>query len=145
MTFALDLKAFADKAGKRADQAVGAIVANVSAELDKRSPVGDATYWKHPPPKGYVGGHFRGNWQLGVGAMPEGEIAGVDPSGGATQGRILASIPDKASGLVYWLVNNAPYAQRLEEGWSRQAPNGVVGLTTVMFQQIVAAAVGGAQ
>ena len=34
-------------------------------------------------------------------------------------------------------MNNAPYAQRIENGWSRQAPQGLVGLTVVMFQQIV--------
>lgn len=145
MSFALDLQRFAEKAGKRADEAVGAIVANVSAELDRRSPVGDASYWIHPAPKGYVGGHFRGNWQLGVGSIPTGEIAGVDPTGRNAQGRIIAAVPDKAAGRVYWLVNNAPYAQRLEQGWSRQAPQGMVGLTVVMFDMIVREAVAGAQ
>jgi len=137
VTFALDLQKFAEKTCKRADAAVGNIVARVSAELDQRSPVGDAKFWKHPPPKGYIGGHFRANWQLGVSVRPSGEIKGVDPTGEATQGRILAEIPEEASGKVYWLANNAPYAQRLEHGWSRQAPAGLVGLTVTMFQQIV--------
>lgn len=142
MTFALDLQKFADKAKDKADAAVGNIVIRVAGELDRRSPVGDATYWTSPPPKGYVGGHFRANWQLGVGFAPGGEIPGVDPTGAATQGRIVASVPDDASGKVYFLMNNTPYARRIEEGWSRQAPQGVVGLTEVMFQQIVDDAVG---
>lgn len=141
MTFALDLKAFADKAGKKADDAVGLIVVKVAEKLDLRSPVGDARYWKHKPPKGYIGGHFRANWQLGVGIRPSGEIKGADPSGSATQGRILASVPEQAAGKVYWLANNAPYAQRLEHGWSRQAPQGLVGLTVAEFPQIVRDAV----
>lgn len=135
--FALDLQKFAQKAKDRADDAVGNIVARVAAELDQRSPVGDGKYWISPPPKGYIGGHFRANWQLGVGSRPTAEIAGVDPSGDKTQGNIIASIPNDASGKVYWLANNAPYARRLEEGWSRQAPAGMVGLTVTMFQQIV--------
>ena len=141
MTFALDLQKFAEKCGQRADDMVGNIMVRVAAELDRRSPVGDAKFWKHPPPKGYVGGHFRANWQLGVGVRPTTEIAGVDRNGAATQGRILAAIPEDASGKIYWLSNNAPYAQRLEHGWSRQAPEGLVGLTVVQFQTIVREAV----
>lgn len=137
MSFALDLQRFAEKAASRADQVVGGVVVRLAAELDRRSPVGDAKYWINPPPKGYVGGHFRGNWQLGIGAAPQGEVAGTDATGTATQGRIVASVPAEASGKIFYLANNAPYALRLEEGWSRQAPQGLVGLTVIAFQQIV--------
>ncbi len=141
-SFTLDLQRFAEKCGERADDAVGNIVVRIAAEVDKRSPVGDATYWKNPPPPGYIGGHFRANWQLGVGALPMGEIPGADPRGEATLGRIMAEVPERAAGKVYYIANNAPYAQRLESGWSRQAPAGVVGLTVTMFQSIVDDAVG---
>jgi hypothetical protein len=141
MTFALDLQRFADKCGKKADDMVANVVVRVAAELDRRSPVGDAKYWKSPPPKGYVGGHFRANWQLGVGVRPAGEVAGVDPAGKNTLGRIIAEVPEQAAGKVYWLANNTPYSQRIEHGWSRQAPQGLVGLTVVQFQRIVKDAV----
>lgn len=144
-TFALDLAKFAEKAKERADEVVGAVVVRIAAELDRRSPVGDAVYWKHPAPKGYVGGHFRGNWQIGIGAWPGGEVPGVDPTGAATVGRIAAAIPDEASGNVFYIANNVPYADRIEYGWSRQAPQGLVGLTATMFQQIVDDAVGAQQ
>lgn len=137
MTFALDLQRFAEKCADKADDMVGNIVVRVAAELDRRSPVGDAVYWKSKPPKGYIGGHFRANWQLGVSTRPTAEVSGVDPTGAKTMGRILAEIPAEASGKVYWLANNAPYAQRLEYGWSRQAPAGLVGLTVTMFRDIV--------
>lgn len=145
MTFALDLQRFAEKAKDRADEAVGAIVVNIAAEIDRRSPVGDGLYWKSPPPPGYRGGHFRGNWQLGVDMRLTGEIPGADRDGVQTQGRIVAAIPDDAAGRVYNLSNNAPYAMRLEMGWSRQAPAGMVGLTVTMFDQIVRDAVDGVQ
>lgn len=145
MTFALDLQKFAEKAKDKADAAVGNIVVRIAAELDKRSPVGDAAYWVSPPPKGYIGGHFRGNWQLGVDLRPTAELPGVDPTGAKAQGSIIAAVPDETAGKVYWLANNAPYAQRLEHGWSRQAPAGMVGLTVTMFDQIVREAVGAMQ
>lgn len=141
MSFTVDLQRFAEKCKDKADAAVGNIVVRIAAEVDRRSPVGDATYWKHPAPKGYTGGHFRANWQLGIGTMPAGVVLGVDKQGAATQGRIIAAIPSEASGKVYFLTNNAPYAQRLENGWSRQAPAGVVGLTVTMFGEIVRDAV----
>lgn len=145
MSFALDLQRFAEKTKAKADDAVGNIVVRVASELDKRSPVGDAAYWITPPPKGYIGGHFRANWQLGVGVIPAGVRAGVDPSGTLALPAIIAEIPEEAAGKVYYLVNNAPYARRLEDGWSRQAPQGIVGLTAIMFQQIVNEAVGALQ
>lgn len=141
MTFALDLQRFAEKTKEKADEAVGAIVVQVAARIDMRSPVGDASYWTSPPPPGYVGGRFRANWQLGVDTIPAGELNVVDPTGEATRGRIFATVPDDAAGKTYFLVNNLPYAHRLEDGYSRQAPQGMVGLTVVEFQQVVREAV----
>lgn len=144
-SFAIDLQKFAEKAGEKADRAVAGIVTRIAQEVDKRSPVGDAAYWLSPPPKGYVGGRFRANWQLGIGELPAGIVNAEDPQGTIALPRIVAEIPDEASGKVYYLANNLPYADRLENGWSRQAPQGIVGLTVVMFEQIVREAVGAVQ
>lgn len=136
-SFAVQLKAFADKTNKKANDVVGLVTVKIAQRLDQRSPVGDASYWKNKPPKGYVGGRFRGNWQLGVGAIPAGETGRIDPSGGETVSAIIATIPTQPAGTVMYLANNVPYAQRIEEGWSRQAPEGLVALTAMEFQQVV--------
>ena len=135
--FAIQLQEFVDKAGGRANEAVGAIVVGLHAKVDARSPVGDANYWKSPAPKGYVGGQFRANWQLGVGSLPGGSIVQPDPSGSTVRARIEAAIPEDAAGRVFYLANNLPYAQRLEDGWSRQAPLGMVSLALVEIQDVV--------
>ena len=105
------------------------------------APVGGKTLakkFKLKAPKGYIGGHFRANWQLGINIPPSGEIAAVDPTGAETQAIIAARIPAQAAGNVFYLVNNLPYAYRLEfEGWSSQAPNGMVGITLIEQQQII--------
>jgi hypothetical protein len=89
-------------------------------------------------PKGYIGGHFRANWQIGVGVRPMNEIDGVDKTGEATQAAIYAAIPMSVLGHTYYLVNNVPYAQRLEDGWSwHQAPQGMVHLAIMEYQRIV--------
>lgn len=140
MTFALDLSKFATKAMERADEAVRRIVIGVAVNIDKRSPVGNPELWQSPPPKGYTGGRFRGNWQYGnyAGAgIPMSETGVIDPSGEDTQGVIAAAIPNKAAGIRHILINNVPYAMALERGHSTQAPSGMVGLAIVEFQQSV--------
>ncbi len=141
-TFALDLAKFADKVKGRADEVTGDVVVQIASALDRRSPVGDASYWKSKPPKGYIGGRFRGSWQLGVDTPGSGRDV-IDPSGSATLGAITAAIPTEAAGKVYYLTNGLPYAQEIEDGTGspRQAPTGLVGLTAMEFPQMVDQAV----
>lgn len=156
-SFADQLHEFSARIKGRGDAVVAGVVHGLAVEIDKRSPVGDQELWlynrgtKDKPDyvhylayrdaDGYVGGHFRANWQLGIGSLPDGIVQGVDPSGGETQDRILAAIPEDAAGRVYYIANNLPYAQRLEHGWSTQAPAGMVGLAITMFSDIVDATV----
>jgi hypothetical protein len=124
-------------------RSINAVVYGVLAEIimrvDARSPVGDAAYWKRPPPKGYQGGQFRGNWQLTIDGPAITPLYGnIDPSGVDTVGKNIAAIPDRpAYGKQYYLVNALPYAKAIENGWSKQAPRGVISLTKLEFKQIV--------
>jgi hypothetical protein len=96
------------------------------------SPVGNPTLWQFPDsaPDGYVGGHFRRNWLVSIGGFTDVEIGGVDPAGAAT----LASGRNKIDtftrrgkpGVNLVIQNNVPYANRLAQGHSTQAPAGWV-------------------
>ena len=142
MSFDLDIKQFVEKCGRNADTVVRKTVLDIGKSLVEKTPVGDAEYWKSKPPKGYVGGRARGNWSHSVGA-PKTEVFDViDKSGSISNGRIAASVPQSAAGLVHFIGNSVPYIEALEEGHSRQAPNGIVGLTKVEFQGIINEAVG---
>jgi hypothetical protein len=142
-TFALQIARFIEKTKADANLVVRKVVVDVGASVVSMSPVGDAALWKDPPPPGYVGGRFRANWQLGEGAAPAGAFPDIDPTGAVSSARILASLPAVAAGKVFYLTNNLPYAQRLEEGWSGQAPNGMVMITVVKWNNIVEDAVNG--
>lgn len=137
--FALDIRKFATKAVENANTVTREVVGGVIAEVDRRSPVGDPSYWQNPPPPGYRPGLFRGNWQLSVDMPTLTETGRIDPTGAEATAENLAAIPEQAFGHVYYLTNNVPYANRIENGWSRQAPAGVVGLTVVRWEEIVAA------
>lgn len=142
MGFGDDLRKFAEKAKGNGDAIVKKIVIDIATELVEKSPVGDAKYWLSPAPKGYTGGRFRANWQLGIGGADSTTSEAIDKTGGSTIAGIVGKIPDDAGGKVYYITNSLPYAKRLEEGWShRQAPNGMVVITVKEFEPIVRNAV----
>lgn len=145
--FALDIAAWVAKAKDNTDKVVRGVLQEVGDELLLRSPVGDREKWAINAgrkaaglrllPPGYVGGRFKGNWQMGVDEPMTGTLPDIDPSGTASRARMLAAIPPQAAGKRYYITNNLPYARRLEEGWSKQAPSGMVALTVVRYQAIV--------
>lgn len=138
--FADDLQKFRDKTVAKQNAAVKEIVGQISLSLILKSPVGDPARWlSGRAPKGYVGGQFRANWQYGLGAINGVTTNVVDADGGNTLDRIVGSIPDDAGGKVHCITNSLPYAIRLENGWSTQAPYGMVTLTAIEFGNIVEA------
>lgn len=84
--------------------------------------------------KGYVGGRFRANWQVGIGAKNEDTSAPPDKSGNSalSRGRAVINTWQVGGGTIY-LTNSLPYAKPLEYGHSKQAPSGMVRLTVQDF------------
>jgi len=143
MSFSMQIAEFIAKTKANQDLVVRDIVFKIDNKIVDRSPVGNAKFWKHAPPPGYVGGRFRANWQLSLGSPATGMLDAVDKDGSATIAAHGAVNKAAKAGDVIYLVNNLPYAKRIEEGWSRQAPVGVVALTVVEFRTIVDNAVNG--
>lgn len=117
------------------DKDFGATAFAVLRNLIAGSPVGNPDNWaleSLPPPPGYVGGHFRRNWQVSTG-QTLGEIEGVDTTAGAEPMARGKAVIDTAvaSGKFFSrliIQNNVPYANRLAQGWSRQAEAGWIDL-----------------
>ncbi len=88
--------------------------------------------------KGYTGGRFRGNWQIGFNTAPEGETDRIDKSGAETlaAGSAMLAQFRAANDSVIYFVNNVPYAVRLEFGYSKQAPRGMLRITAQEFQKL---------
>lgn len=93
-------------------------------------------------PDGYVGGRFRGNWQVTFGAKTEGETGRIDPNGGQTLTAGIAVIAayNRAIDSI-WITNNVPYSVPLEYGHSGQAPNGMVRVTMAEAPSYISRAV----
>lgn len=73
-------------------------------------------------------------------------IANAEPSGGEgiVKGKKGETIPPPSPNWTWkvgdgdiWLYNNLPYAERIENGWSKQAPAGVYGMALVEITQFI--------
>jgi hypothetical protein len=136
MSFTSQMNAFCKQiAPDKLDSTVRKTVIEIGNRVIQRSPVGDATLWQSPPPPGYVGGRFRANWMYGYNSMREVITDQIDPSGMVSLTRILGVASWPSAGIHY-ITNSLPYAQRLEDGWSSQAPGGMVSLVEIEFSEI---------
>lgn len=145
--FSISLEEWAKQAENKADLVVKSALIDIMGRIDMRSPVGQKEIWAAnverasrglaPLPKGYTGGRFRANWQLGVNSKPSGTIDAIDKTGESTQAAAISNIPEKVLGNRFFYVNNQPYGPRLENGWSKQAPLGIVGLAILEWQGIL--------
>lgn len=143
MSFSLDLSKFVKKAQGNADKVVRKVVLDLGASIVLKTPVGDPDTWADPgaAPPGYVGGRARGSWQYGQMTSPGVQGSTVD----AKDDRSNVSIQRVAAGVqggdpltVHYITSTVPYMRRLEyEGWSKQAPEGMVRLTIEEYQKFV--------
>lgn len=114
-TFKLDISKFIDKTSKSADAQVRKVCLDLVTGIVLKTPVDT--------------GRARANWVTSIGSPSDNVTESVDPSGSSTITGSLGAI-SKATGNVLWITNNLPYIYRLEfEGWSRQAPAGMVRVT----------------
>lgn len=134
MSFSKELTFFAEKTGKRLENTVRSVVSMLGETLVFRSPVGDANYWKRPAPPGYVGGHFRANWQYSFSSPMSGEVDSVSKQ---TSLDSIKKVKTSQAFGVHYVVNNTPYSIKIENGWARQAPNGVLKLTVMNFNNFL--------
>lgn len=137
-SFSVDISAFAKKTNQALNTAVREVVMELASEVILRSPVGDKERWainlsrasRGLPaiPAGYIGGHFRANNQYKFGSVPQGEVNAADKDGDKTVAAVRAGVYSSQVAGVHYIANNVPYALTLENGHSKQAPQGIYGL-----------------
>lgn len=125
--FTLDIQTFVQKAKGNLDLVVRKISLDLFSRVIEMSPVDT--------------GHFKGNWQVAIGSIPEGTLVLTDKDGSATISKAQATILNLKAGDIIYLVNNLPYARRLEYGYSKQAPAGMVRVSVLEYGAITTNAV----
>jgi len=128
-SFSLDLSKFALKVGVRADAVVRRIAFEAFSGVVLKTPVDT--------------GRARANWIPAVGEMPTGTVDGV----ASPLGAIATAVGAFTAGKVIFIANNLPYIARLEDGYSQQAPQGMVARTmleiTSKFDTLAKSAISG--
>ena len=113
------------KAGDKADMVVRRTALELQSMMIERAPVDT--------------GRFRSNFVAGIGTVNTDTSAA--PGSDAT-GRTATTLQGWKPGQTIFLTNSMPYARRLEFGWSKQAPAGMVRLAVANYSQALAKAVG---
>ena len=76
-------------------------------------------------------GRFRANWVVG-----NGSINGNTKESFTAANNSIEINSIKVNGQIIYITNSLPYANRLEYGYSKQAPQGMVRITAVEANQI---------
>lgn len=82
-------------------------------------------------------GRFKGNWQLTIDERASASLLRYDQDGHTTLAAIAAKANSFTAGQVAYIQNMVLYGYDLEYGYSKQAPDGMVRITALQFQQIV--------
>ena len=141
MSFGSDIRKWAEKSKVGVDEVIRASILDVTTSVIKRTPVGNPSLWKSKPPVGYVGGQARGNWFASINAPTTKSTKAIDKDGTATILNAQKAIED-APGNILYITNNLPYIFRLEyQGWSTQAPVGMVRVSVLEFNNALSKAI----
>ena len=123
MSFALDVSKFVEKAKKNPEKVMRQVSIKLFSAIIKASPVDT--------------GRFRMNWMASGGIPASGVTDATDKSGNIATGNATSFVLKASDWREFTLTNNLPYAQRLEYGWSKQAPQGMVRTNVARFQQLI--------
>lgn len=126
MSFSNDIRRFTEKARKAHDKIARTATLELFSGVIRATPVDT--------------GRARGGWQTGVGSAPEGDNERLDKSASQSLAEVDSNTPPGA-GQVTFLANNVPYIMNLEEGTSKQAPEGMVRKNMDRAQKMVDAAI----
>lgn len=119
--FKKEFQAAIDKSLKASEKSIRAAAIQTLSGIIYDTPVGNPTYWKNPPPKGYSGGSLRGNWQTTLN-NPANGIVNTKQTGnsGASSQKLVSSTSGYKTTDTIYFTNNLPYAVRINEGYSVQ-------------------------
>lgn len=80
-------------------------------------------------------GTFRANWLISIGSPSDRTTMSLAEFG-AMNAQALASYANEDGWPTIYLQNALPYAIKLEDGYSKQAPGGVLALTAAELEAI---------
>lgn len=118
--WSVDIGALAQRMGADVELVARKATLDVFTNVLRRSPVDT--------------GRFRANWNVSKGAPDLGTTESTTQARGTSEVNKVLTL--ELGGTVY-LSNSLPYSLRLEHGYSKQAPSGMVRLSAQQFSDSV--------
>lgn len=117
MSFSLDLSRLVAKANGQTELVVRKVMLEAFRGVVMKTPV--------------LTGRARANWTVGHGSPSTATSESTDRSGGSTIGKIASEVQTAKIGdsMSIYLTNALVYVPRLEYGYSKQSPAGMVRVT----------------
>lgn len=116
MSFTVDLSRLVETAKGKTDLVVKKVMLETFSKVIYKSPVRS--------------GRFRANWIIGYSSPDRTTSLNTDKSGTGTIGQIASEITGaKLDGKSIYLTNSLVYSLSLENGNSKQSPQGMVKIT----------------
>lgn len=122
-SFSDDIARFTKKALTRAETIHRKVGIEVASSVILKTPVDT--------------GRARANWMPSLGYSIDITKEAFDKTGQVQIGAATRTFSGAKLEQTLWLSNNLPYIQRLETGYSNQAPAGMVAVTIAEWQGIV--------
>lgn len=108
-------------------------VGEMFKKIVERTPVGDPSLWNWPAHSDYTPGTLKESWNLSFNGQQR-NTKGQFASGAQVLGSGGLSFRVGSASKIDVIINNPqPYAQRVETGWSTQAPTGMMRITVSEF------------
>ena len=116
--FAIDLSRLVEKAKGKQEVMVKKVMLETFSKVVNKSPVDT--------------GRFRANWIIGNHSAKRITTTETDKSGKGAIGKIVADISAiNLTGQSIYLTNSLAYSLKLDHGYSKQAPQGMVRLSLI--------------
>jgi hypothetical protein len=118
MTYSQDIARVKAGIDNLAANSLRVVALEAHRQVTQQTPVGNPSTWKSTAPKGYVGGQARSNWFMNIGAAHSTSTDTSFANISAAETTAQSIQPDNE----IHITNNLSYIERLNDGWSRQAP-----------------------
>lgn len=118
------LRELAQAYPERAEKVLEASFLEITGMMILQSPVRD--------------GYFRNSWRAGINEIDTSVATVASAAISSSTGSVRQALNRLDLGAAFYFTNSLPYAHRIEfEGWSQQAPNGVVRVNLLKLDGIV--------
>lgn len=121
--FELDIRRFVAKANGNTDLVIRKVALDLFKRVIMKTPVDS--------------GRAKGSWTVAIGSIPADTIELEDKGGTATIARAAATVLGLKAGDIIYCVSSLAYIRRLEFGYSKQAPAGMVRISAAEYPGVV--------